>query len=178
MENKTSTQWHILRRTALLLVLAALLAAACYQNQISHIDFETTKFRAIVLTNPIDVHSGLRPYQSLSEQTAVVMVYPNEQVINIPPQRIGYRADAAFINEECTIVRVLTGIPPRPADERQPPATTPVATATSEAPEIFYSSGYPAKYLAMTVAPLLSERSVQAGQKIKLTGPAASIACD
>ena len=165
---------------AAIFTLTALILTGCYQNQISHVQFETTRFGAVIVTEAVHVKRGLAPYRNLSEHNAVFIVYPTQQIINITAQPVPYDADAAFINEDCVIVRVLTGIPQQPKyDEPTNREQPDESLATPESPpETYFSSGYPAKYLAMTVAPLLAEKGVRAGQKVTLTGPAARIACD
>ena len=144
-----------------------LLVAACYQGQISHLEFETARFGMIPVNNPAMVRRGMVEYQELSEQNAVVFDHGRNQTMEISSPKVRYHVDVAFINADCRIVRVLTGIPPE--DDLPEP---------EDAPQTKYSSGYPARYLAVTVAPKMQEIGVLPGQKVKFTGPAQRMGCD
>ena len=170
---------------AMLLALIVTFAlSACYENQISNVEFETTKLTAIMVADPVLLTKGMEPYQELSKHHVVVLVHRSEQIIAIPGQRVRYNIDAAFINEKCKVVRVLTGIPPLPPllPTRVPTTKTPdglpSAAQPEPAPDTFYSSGYPAKYLAIAISPILNDRGVRPGQKVKFTGPASRAGCD
>ena len=170
--------------TILVALIITLTFSACYQSQISTLQFETTSLGVVIVSDRIQLKLGMQPFPQLSTHTIIVLVQPSEQVFTTTEQRVSYHIDAAFINEKCQIVRVITGIPPLP----RPPITTRRATSTQDGttstaqpeqkPKTFYSSGYPAKYLAMAVSPILAERGVRPGQKVKFTGPASRIACN
>ena len=170
--------------TILVALIITLTFSACYQSQLSTLQFETTSLGAVIVSNKTRLKLGMQPFQQLSQHTIIVLVQPTEQVFTTTEQRVKYHIDAAFINEKCQIVRVITGIPPLP-DQKitslQVTTTPDDPTLTGhpeQKPKTFYSSGYPAKYLAMAVSPVLAERGVRPGQKVKFTGPASRIGCN
>ena len=170
--------------TMLLALIITFTLIACYEKQISKIEFETTTLGAVIVADPVQLTKGVQPYPKLSQHNAIVLVHRSQQVINIPGQRVTYNIDAAFINENCRIVRVLTQIPPLPTPEPTK-VTTPAEQAgplveqqPKPAPDTLYSSGYPAKYVAIAISPVLNNRGVRPGQKVKLSGPASRSGCD
>ena len=148
-------------------IAVILLVAACYQGQISHLEFETARFGMIPVNNPAMVRRGMLEYQELSEKNAVVFDHGRNQTMEITSPRVRYHVDVAFINADCHIVRVLTGVPP---EDNLP--------APEDTPQTKYSSGYPARYLAVAVAPKMQEVGVLPGQKVKFTGPARNMGCN
>ena len=153
--------------TAASLATVLLVAAACYESQISHLEFETTRFGMIPVNDHQFVKGGMVEYQELSQHTAVVFDHRVSRTLEIPPPKVDYHVDVAFINADCRIVRVLTEVPPEQASRND----------EDEPSQIRYSSGYPTRYVAFTVAPTMQAGGVLPGQSVKFTGPAQRMGC-